>query len=196
MKQFELDFKDIDEIDDEAYWEQQPQIVMPNYSDYVIFSKQGLIWSKKRNKWIGAKNKKSGYWYCTLCSDDGKIWTNLLHRIIWIACNGEIPTDMQVNHRDENLDNNSVSNLNLLTQKENNNWGTRTERAAKAMKGKFINRKDQSKAVGMYKNGVLIMTFPSTMEVQRQLGLNNSSISQCCNGKQQSHKGFQWQYIN
>lgn len=43
---------------DEEYWEEQEHIILPNYSDYVVYPKQGLIWSKKRNKWIGAKTKR------------------------------------------------------------------------------------------------------------------------------------------
>lgn len=198
-RQLEFDFKDIDEIDDEAYWGQQEQIVIPNFSDYVIYPKQGIIWSCKSNKWVGAKNKKSGYWYCALTSDDGKVWKTKVHRVIWIAVNGEIPNGLEVNHINEDKSNNSISNLNLLTRKENINYGTRNERVAKAlskaMKGKFINRKDQSKQVGAYKNGVLIMTFPSTKEAGRK-GYDQGAVSKSCNGKLPHYKGFQWQYLN
>ena len=205
MKQLEFEFKDIDEIDDidEAYWEQQPQIVMPNYSNYVIFPKQGLIWSKKTNKWVGNKNKKTGYWQCNLTSDDGKEWKTNLHRVIWVACNGNIPQGLQVNHIDETPSNNSISNLNLLTPKENANWGTRNERARKAIskakKGKIPKAKPP-KQVGAFKNGTLIMVFPSTREAERN-GFDHRNVSACCRGcynrpGNNTYKGFQWQYIN
>lgn len=203
-RQLEFDFDEYNEIDDEEYWEQQPQIVIPNYSDYVVYPQQGLIFSLKTNKWVGNKNKKTGYWHCTLTSDEGKIWKTTLHRAIWIACNGNIPNGLELNHIDEDKSNNSISNLNLMTCKENINYGSANERRAKAMKGntngkalkgKFVNRKDLSKQVAAYKNGTLIMTFPSTREAGRT-GYHSGAISNCCNGKQQSYKGYQWQYIN
>lgn len=40
----------------------------------------------------------------------------------------------------------------------------------------------------------IIAEFPSTMEVQRQLGFANQNISQCCRGKLKSSYGFKWQY--
>ena len=42
--------------------------------------------------------------------------------------------------------------------------------------------------------GLVIGEFPSTMEVQRQLGFNNSNISECCNGKRNTCRGFIWKY--
>ena len=169
-----------------------------NFSNYEIYPNEGKIWSLKTNKWVGSKNKKTGYWECTLTSDDGIVWKTKVHRVIWTCVNGEIPQGYEVNHRDETTDNNSISNLNLLTHKENMNFGTRNVRAgkaiAKAMKGKHINRKDLSKPVGAYKNGTLIMVFPSTREAGRN-GFNQGHIASCCNGKLQSHKGYQWQFI-
>lgn len=38
-----------------------------------------------------------------------------LHTYVWIKYNGEIPKGYQVHHKDENKDNNDISNLELLT---------------------------------------------------------------------------------
>lgn len=38
-----------------------------------------------------------------------------LHRAVWKFYNGEIPKGMHVHHKDENKDNNDISNLELLT---------------------------------------------------------------------------------
>ena len=178
----------IDDLDEE-YWSNQPQVKLPNYSHYIIYPKQGLVWSKKTNKFIGVKNKKTGYWQCALTSDDGTIWRTTLCRVVWIAVNGDILNSYDVNHIDENKDNNVISNLNLMTRKENNNWGTHNERTAKA----------QSKQVGAFKDDVLVMTFPSTQEASRQ-GYNNGAVVSCCNGcfnrlGNNTYKGYQWRYI-
>ena len=42
--------------------------------------------------------------------------------------------------------------------------------------------------------GLVIGEFPSTREVKRQLGFNSNSISECCNGKRNTCRGFIWKY--
>lgn len=49
----------------------------------------------------------------------GKRKTYLLHRLVWEYFNGKIPSGMQVDHIDGNVNNNSIYNLQLLTQKQN-----------------------------------------------------------------------------
>lgn len=163
---------------------------LDNFSQYEIYPNEGKIWSYRSQKWIGAKQKK-GYYACALYSDDGNKWNTTVHRVIWIAVNGEIPNGYEVNHIDEDKSNNSISNLNLLTHKENINWGTCIERTVKSN----TNNPKKCKAVGAYKDGFLIMTFQSAKEAKIQ-GFSSGHISQCCNGLRQSHKGYQWHFIN
>ena len=184
---------------------------IPNYSNYEIYPKEGKIWSYKSNRFVGAKNNR-GYWICNLYVDDGTIWTTSIQRLVWQCINGTIPQGMQVNHIDEDKDNNSISNLNLLTAKENSNWGTHNERVSKAKKGKkqpniskalkgrnvgWKNKisKALSKQVAAYKDGQLIMVFPSTMEAHRQMGYDQSAVSKCCRNKLPHYKGYQWRYL-
>ena len=49
-------------------------------------------------------------------------------RLVYAAFVGPIPEGMQVNHIDECKTNDAVWNLNLMTPKENSNWGTRNHR--------------------------------------------------------------------
>lgn len=54
-----------------------------------------------------------------------------------------------------------------------------------------------SKSVLQYDlDGNLIAEFPSTMEVERQLGFNSGNISMCClnKPKYKTYKGFIWKY--
>lgn len=156
---------------------------LPNFSDYIILPNEGLIWSKKSNRFIGSKNS-DGYYKTNLTDNNGRQTHRYLHRFIWEGVYGSIPDGIEVNHIDENKTNNSIFNLNLMTHKENNNWGTRTERAAKT----------QSKPVGGYINGELKITFPSTKEAGRN-GFKHSAVCRCCQGKQKTHKGYNWRYL-
>ena len=168
-----------------------------NFSNYEIYPKDGKIWSLKYNKFLKESKSSNGYSPCTLTADDGSIWKTNLHRVIYTACYGGIPEGMQVNHIDENKDNNSIFNLNLMTPKENTNWGTRNERARKTLKGTRTNRIDLSRPVGAYKNGILQFTFSSTADAGRN-GFDHSCIGKCCRGVKnyKSHKGYNWKYID
>jgi hypothetical protein len=92
-----------------------------------------------------------------------------------------------VNHIDENKANNTASNLEWCTVKENNNHGTGNARRGKAL----------SRPVGQYtRDGKLIKVWQSTMEVERHLGFSNQNISTAALGKYKTAYGYVWKYIN
>lgn len=55
-------------------------------------------------------------------------------------------------------------------------------------------RKSISKPVSQYFEGEFIKTFHSTMEAERQTGVNHRSISACCNNKLKTAGGYVWRY--
>lgn len=121
---------------------------------------------------------KYGYLQVTLCKDE-KQTTARVHLLVWDAFVGEDRTGLDVNHIDENKENNSLWNLNLMTRKQNNNWGTGNKRRSKAL----TNNPARSKAV-IAKNPVtlkVVYEFPSTNEAGRN-GYDQSNVVKCCNG--------------
>ena len=159
------------------------------YDKYEVYE-DGKIWSYKTNKWLKPVTMKNGYQRVTLSDNEGNIKKYYLHRVVYEAVTGEpIPNNLQCNHISEDKTDCSFSNINLLTPKENINWGTCIERRAKKQ-----TNGNRSKSVGAFKDGELIMVFPSTMEAQRQ-GFYSSHIVDCCNGKRKTHKGFEWLYL-
>lgn len=108
----------------------------------------------------------------------------IVARLVYETFVGDIPENMQVNHIDENPSNNFVENLNIMTPKQNSNWGTRNERVSKAQ----LNDPSKSKKVDQIDlaTGEIIATYPSAKEAARQLGVAQCNISRCCNG------GFSW----
>lgn len=155
------------------------------YDNYEVYE-DGRIYSYSHKKFLKPWTIKNGYQIVLLVDNDGKKKKYLVHRIVYETFSGEpIPPNMQVNHIDEKKDNNARSNLNLMSPKQNSNWGTRNERMAKKL----------SKQVGAFnKNGELVMVFSSVMEAHRN-EFDGSSISKCCNGKLKTHKGYEWKYI-
>lgn len=165
---------------------------LEGYSNYEIYPETGQIWSYRYGKFLKFDISNNNYLRCTLTDDKGKRKRYLLHRLIWQIVNGDIPCKLQVNHIDEDKNNNSISNLNLMSPKENSNWGTRNQRIGEQHKNHFI----KSKPVLALKDGNIEMFFPSAMEAERQ-GFDNSHINKCCQkqGYYKTHKGYQWMYL-
>ena len=131
-----------------------------------------------------------GYYRVGLCKNS-IVKLYYVHRLVWIAFNGPIPENIQVNHIDEKPSNNSLSNLSLVTPKENINYGTRNERAGKVLK----NRKDLSKPVLQFDlQDNFIKEYPSTKQVERELGFSQGNIVNCCKGKLKTAYNYKWKY--
>ena len=121
-----------------------------------------------------------------------QLWKNskgiryLVHRLVAQAFIDNPDKLPMINHKDENPSNNCVDNLEWCTHKYNINYGTCIQRMSEKI----------SKTVYQYTmDGEIVAEYPSTMEVERQLGYAQSHISQCCNGKRKTANGFIWRYI-
>lgn len=170
-----------------------------NYSNYEVYI-DGKIWSYSRNKFLKPVTNHNGYQVVGLTDDEGIQKWYMVHRVVYESVTGEpIPEGLQINHIDENKSNNHFNNLNLMTHKENNNWGTRTERARKSISKAMTNNTKISKAVGAFKDENLVMLFPSTREAGRQ-GFDQGAVSMCCRNcyvreGNNIYKGYEWKYI-
>ena len=160
-----------------------------NFDKYEVYE-DGRIWSYSSKKFLKPSTLPNGYQQVCLVDNEWKKKCYQLHRVVFESVTGsQIPKGMQVNHIDECKKNNSFANLNLMTCKENINYGTGIERRAKArLNGKH------SKAVGAFKDGKLVLSFPSISEAKRN-GFNLGHVYTCCNGKRKSHKGYEWRYL-
>lgn len=158
-----------------------------DFTKYEVYS-DGRIYSYKSKKFLKPSTEKNGYQRVCLVDNYGKKKSYLLHRVVWESVTGKpIPSGMQINHRNEiKTDNRFFENLEIVSPKENLNYGLRNEKASKSL----------SKQVGAFKNGELVMKFASTMEAQRQ-GFNQGAVAACCRGAKnfKTHKGFTWKYI-
>ena len=145
----------------------------------------------RKEKILKPATNKKGYQYVNLYKN-GKAKTFKVHRLVYAAFNGEIPPGMEVNHINEVKTDNRLENLNLMTRKENINWGTGVERCHKAQ----LNHPQMSKQViGYNKNGDIIVTFLSTKEAGRN-GYNQGAVSACCRGEKPQYKGLIWRYAD
>lgn len=108
-----------------------------------------------------------------------------IHRLVAIAFIPNPAGLPQVNHISEVPTDNRACNLEWCDAKYNNNYGSHNEKVALAL----------SKPVEQYDlEGNYIRTWIGAKEAERQTGICNSHISQCCNGKRKTAGGFIWRF--
>lgn len=135
------------------------------------------------------RKTKCGYLRVTLYKNGKKKWC-LVHRLV-VETFLENPDNLPcVNHRNEIKTDNRVENLEYCTVAYNNSYGTRLERVSE----KKINGKKAKVVLQFSLDGTFIKEFPSTREVERQLGFFQSNVANCCRGEQKTYKGFIWKY--
>ena len=106
--------------------------------------------------------------------------------MVFEAFIGPIPKGYDVNHIDEDKTNNFVyinpdgtidldkSNLNLMTEEENNAYGTRNERIIEKC----------GKPVLQYSlNGEFVAEYPTLKDAERKTGIKSQNIANVCNHK-------------
>lgn len=157
---------------------------------------------------------KRGYSQVALCKN-GKISVKLVHRLVAEAFIPNLDNKPCIDHivplRDGGT--NHVENLHWCTYKENINnpktikimveWAN-SDKNKKRVSEQFKGNKNPnfykkgkpnlalSKKIYVYKNGELVGEYISASEAARQLGLNQGSISKCCNGGFLDYKKNKW----
>lgn len=148
---------------------------------------KSLWYGKERILKPGMNNY--GYLRVPLRKNDKRI-LYLVHRLVAQAFIPNPDNLPEVNHINEVKTDNRVENLEFCDRKYNNTYGTRIEQ----MVEKQINGK-LSKTVYQYSlNGEFVAEYPSTREIERQLGFKQPSISYCCNGQRKTAYGYKWTY--
>ena len=170
---------------------------IPNYEGLYRASNLGRVKSlsrfrKGKNSSLASVKEKilkplinsNGYYKVELCKNSIKK-KYYVHRLVYEAFNGQIPEGLQVNHINEIKTDNRLENLNLMTCKENINYGSRNERVSKKL----------SKVVLQFTlDNILIKEYHNTMQVERELGFAQEYICNCCNGKYKTAYGYIWRY--
>ena len=176
-------------------------IPIPDFPDYLIET-DGRIFSKKRNRWLKYQISPKGYCYLELSNSKGRKRMSV-HRLVATAYIPNPDNFPQVNHKDENKQNNNVSNLEWCTAKYNMNYGTVQERIRKNTDftkpiykiNAIKNGKRVSKSILMLdKKGNCINRFVSAKEASRRTNTHYANIIACCKFKRQSAGGYIWKY--
>ena len=124
-------------------------------------------------------------------SKEGKMKHITVHRLVAIAFIPNPDNAPAVNHKDEDITNNHVSNLEWCTNKYNSNYGTLGKRISERLSKHHHLAKS---VVQMSLDGKDIAIYSSTREAARNIGIRCECITRCCKGKYKHAGGYKWRY--
>lgn len=169
----------------EYYAEDLPNEFWKPYKNYLI-SSYGRIRHKKKNNLL-KPSITCGYYKVRL-SNNGLVEDHLIHKLVWelFFDYDMIDNSSIIDHIDGNKLNNNINNLRKISISEN-------------VKAALYEQKTNSsaKTVAQYSlQNEYLATYPSAAEAARQLNLDSSTITKVCRGKNKTHGGFIFKYID
>ena len=98
-----------------------------------------------------------------------------------------------IDHIDSHRDNNMADNLRWFTVPLNNS----TEQARRRKSIAASRRNDNKVRIRQYSlGGEPLRDFDSSMDMERELGFDRSSVIRVCQGKQHTSYGYKWEYLD
>lgn len=170
----------------------QPVKGYENYEVSNLGRVKSLSYNNTGKEKILKPFKNNNYLYVNLLRNGNRKFF-LVHRLVASAFIPNPEGFPEVNHKDEDKSNNSISNLEWCSKLYNNNYGTRNERSAAA----------RSKAVEASKYEdfrEIELRFASIQEAGRN-GYFSSPVSYCCRGcfnreGNNKYKNLYWRFAD
>ena len=161
-------------------------------SNYDV-SNTGKVKRSGSDKDCSVRDKK-GYLAVDLYRD-GRRKTERVHRLVAEAFVPNPDNKPEVNHIDGNRYNNNASNLEWVTHKENvhHAWDNGLARPSYGMLGKNNpNSGRKGKPIRIVETGEV---FESSLDCERAIDGNNRHINDCLRGRQKTHRGYHFEYV-
>lgn len=156
-----------------------------------VYCQNGIVHHLKE-KILAPALDRDGYSLVQLCKN-GKGKLMLVHRLVAMAFLPNPENKPQVNHKNEIKTDNFVENLEWCTAQYNINFGTRNKRMAQNRRYPKFGNHPQAKPVFCVE---LNKTFDCITSAQKELGIDQSSITKACKGKLKTTGGFHWRYAD
>lgn len=146
-----------------------------------LITEDGRVWSNKCNKWMRA-HKKKGYMFIQLRNDGGHMYKSI-HRLVAEAFIPNPANKRCVNHKDFNVENNHVDNLEWMTDSENQTYSYKNGR--RPNQGKLIAALGrQCSKIAPDQVPVVRARFASKIETLQQIaddyGVHRETIGRLC----------------
>lgn len=155
---------------------------MDEYPRYKI-SKDGEVFSILYKRILKGSTSERGLKNVTLKNRDGKLKTIGVHRLVALAYISNPKKLREVNHRDGDIKNNKVENLEWVSSSENTKHAYNNGFNPVAIPVIKISR-----------SGKDLKIYINTAEASRNTGISRTSISYSCKTGKTSG-GFIWKYL-
>lgn len=165
---------------------------IPNNANYLV-SNTGRIRRVGSNKDHSVRNSK-GYMVTDLYQE-GKRTTTRIHRLVAKEFVPNPDNKPEVNHIDGDKKNNNASNLEWVTTKENcrHAWDNGLIKPSYGMTGKSNpNSGRKGRPFRIVETGEV---FETLKECEDRINGNNRHINDCLRGRQNTHRGYHFEYV-
>ena len=139
----------------------------------VVFNGRGFYERPMQKLRAGTR---AGKYKFVILRKDGEEKHFAVHRLVAEAFLENPNHYEEVNHKDENPENNAVSNLEWCTRQYNIDYS-------------------KSKSVAQFENGLKIAEYKSVSYAARITGIKRTAIDNAVNGRSRTAGGYCWKYI-
>lgn len=157
-------------------------------------SSNGDVVNKKTGKFRKWQDNGTGYYYVELTMNDGNKKKFYIHRLVAQAFIPNPDNLPEVNHIDEDKSNNSVDNLNWISKKGNNNYGTKVVRT-QITRNKNHCANAEKPVICKNSNNEIVAVFNSIQEAARLTSAYRANIQACLSGKRKTAGGYFWEIV-
>ena len=125
----------------------------------------------------------------------GRLWVDLkgkpmlIHRLVAIAFIRNKNNLPEINHKDGNPKNNNVNNLEWCTGEYNKKEYAMARKHKESKPRKLFNKVNQIDSCGR-----VVRQWDNPLQIKKETGMNQWSITMCCEGARKTAYGFRWQY--
>ena len=162
-----------------------PDYEVSNYGNVKSFK----LGKEKKLKFLYGSNEYSNVRLCK----NNKVKSFTVHRLVALAFIPNPENLPCINHKDENKQNNHVSNLEWCTKRYNAIYNDAHIKKGEKQRGK-PNYKNRKPILQYTKQGEFVKEWESAITASIELNINYSSIHQCCCNRIKSSGGYIWRY--
>ena len=150
--------------------QQESLVTIPSFDNYSA-TKDGRIYSHKRNIYLKPKLNKDGYHIVSLMKN-GKLYTKSIHRLIALTFLDNPYSYKCVHHKDDCKTNNELDNLEWCTHSYNNKKDYKLKAETRKTRNQYSGTRNK------YKEQVLNLKAQglSNVKISKIVGISNVTV--------------------